>query len=114
MADQDFTEFYARVARIEKARSKGYGFEADGTIGRSHYNRPTRRKRRFLAPLFMLVLCFLTLKGVLHSQIGGDIYAQRIGQMRLADSGIERIAGFLMQADPATQWISTQVKAQLR
>ena len=114
MADQDFTEFYDRVARIEKARANGYGFEADGTLGRSHYHKPTRRKRRFLAPLFMLVLCFLTLKGVLHSQIGPEIYAQRIGQMRLADSGMERIAGFLMQADPATQWISAQVKAQLR
>ena len=113
MADQDFSEFYARVARVEKARAQGYGFEADGTLGRSHYHRPTRRKRRFLAPLLMLVLCFATLKGVLHSQIGSDIYAQRISQMRLADSVIERIAGFLMQPDAATVWISAQVQRYL-
>lgn len=114
MADQDFTEFYARVARVEKARAQGYGFEAEGTLGRSHYQHPTRRKRRFLAPLLMLLLCFFTLKGVLHSQIGGEIYAQRIAQMRVSDSGIERISGLLMQADTATRWISAQILTQLR
>lgn len=109
MADQDFTEFYDRVARVEKARAKGYGFEADGTLGRSHFARPARRKRRLIAPLIMLVVCFLGLKAALHHQIGRDVYALRVDSMRLSDSGMEQIAGFLMQADPATLWLSDRI-----
>ncbi len=113
MADQDFTEFYDRVARIEKARAKGYGFEADGTLGRSHYHRPVRRKRRLVAPFVMLLACFLCLKAALHYQIGNDIYGLRVESMRSSDSGMERVAGMLMQADPLTVWLSNQFQQQL-
>ena len=39
MADQNMVDFYGRVSRIKKARAKGYGFEAVGTLGRSYYTQ---------------------------------------------------------------------------
>ena len=44
MAGQDYSEFYARLVRLERARAKGYGFEADGTLGRSYYYKPPRKR----------------------------------------------------------------------
>ncbi|RID91692.1 hypothetical protein D2N39_10590 [Gemmobacter lutimaris] len=107
MAEQDLSEFYARVARVEKARVKGYGFEADGTLGRSYYYRPRQRRRRILGPLLMLGLCFFGLKGAMHHQIGRDSFQNRVVAMQAAQ-GFERFGGFLMQADPVTLWISEQ------
>ncbi|WP_151717751.1 hypothetical protein [Gemmobacter serpentinus] len=114
MADQDFNEFYARVARVEKARAKGYGFEADGTLGRSHYQRPARRRKRFLAPLLVTLGVFFCLKGTLMYQIGQHVYGERVTQMRAAESGMERVAGSIMQADPVTIWIAARIEQALR
>ncbi|WP_149141088.1 hypothetical protein [Gemmobacter caeruleus] len=113
MAEQDFNEFYARVARIEKARAMGYGFEAEGTLGRSHYHRPTRRRPRILAPLLFATLSFFCLKGALHHQIGHDTYVQRLELMQASESGMERVAAALMQADGLTMRISDQIESAL-
>ncbi|GHC25934.1 MULTISPECIES: hypothetical protein [Gemmobacter] len=112
MAEQDLGDFYARVARVEKARAKGYGFEADGTLGRSHYQRPRSRRRRVLGPLLIVGLCVLGLKGAMHHQIGDASFQDRVVAMQ-ASQGFERLGGFLMQADPVTLWISAQLDKYL-
>lgn len=112
MADQDLTEFYERVARIEKARAQGFGFEAEGTLGRSHYYRPTRRTPRIIGPLFVVIACFFAVKAAMHQEVGDALYRQRVDQMR-ASSGIERLGGIIMKADPVTLWLSRQLGALL-
>ncbi len=41
MADPNLVDFYSNVARFEKMRAKGYGFDAAGTLGRSYFNPTT-------------------------------------------------------------------------
>ena len=113
MADQDLTEFYERVARVEKARAKGYGFEAEGTLGRSHYHRPARKTPRIFGPLCVVVSCFFAVKAVMHQEVGDALYRQRVEQMQ-ASTGIERLGGIIMQADPVTLWLSRQLGALLQ
>lgn len=109
MTDPNLGEFYTRIARIEKARAKGYGFEADGTLGRSYYSRHGRRRIPVLGPLLMIGLCFAGMKGVMHYKIGDTLYDQRV-ELLLQGEGLERLGGYLMQADPVTLFISRQLQ----
>jgi hypothetical protein len=104
-ADPNLQDFQSRVQRIEKARAKGYGFEAAGTLGRSHYQRPARRTTSFIKPLLFAFLIVVGLKGVIHFKIGGDVYQARVDAM-MAGEGFDRLGGWLMTVDPATQAIS--------
>lgn len=104
MANADLNEFYGRLARIEKARALGYGFEAEGTLGRSYYRRP-RKKRSFLLPLLFCGLCVVGLKGTLHHQVGAATYEARVTKM-IEGEGFTRLGGYLMKADPVTLFIS--------
>jgi len=102
MTDPNMTDFYGRIARIEKARSKGYGFEAVGTLGRSHYFRPSRKRRSVVGPLMMIMVCSVGLKGLIHSRIGASIYDARVEQL-VSGQGFERLGGYLMTADPVSE-----------
>lgn len=72
MTDPNMTEFYGRVARIQKARAKGYGFEAPGALGRSYYVRPHTRRRSFILPILFTLVCCLLLKGVIYHSVGAN------------------------------------------
>ncbi|MGB8813136.1 MAG: hypothetical protein WCC57_08120 [Paracoccaceae bacterium] len=109
MTDQSLSEFYSRIARIEKARAKGYGFEAEGTLGRSYYYRPTKKRRPILAPLLMVAMCSVAMKGAVLSKIGDDLYEQRVDRL-LDGQGFERLGGYLMKADPVTVFVSDQFR----
>jgi hypothetical protein len=116
MTDPNLKDFYGRVARIQKARAKGYGFEAAGTLGRSYYTRPAAPRRTILAPILFLVLCTVLLKGVIYQSIGPDSYNARVATL-MAGDGIERAGGWLMQSEPLTIYVAekiTLVLAQLR
>lgn len=108
MTDPNMVDFYGRIARIQTARSKGYGFEAAGALGRSYYFRPTRKRRAIFAPLMMIVVCSLGLKGLIHSRIGADIYNARV-ELLISGKGFERLGGYLMMADPATIFVSERI-----
>ncbi|SEN12373.1 hypothetical protein SAMN04488103_103169 [Gemmobacter aquatilis] len=101
MAGQDLSEFYARLARIEDARAKGHGFEADGTLGRSYYTKPSRKRSRLIGPLLVILACGTGLKASMYYQIGSASYLDRVERMRESE-GFARLGGFLMQADPVT------------
>lgn len=108
MSNADLSDFYGRIARIEKARALGYGFEAEGTLGRSYYRKPRKRNRSIVAPVLFSLMCVIGMKGALHHQIGDAIYDARVERLMQGD-GFERLGGYLMQADPATLFVSQKL-----
>jgi hypothetical protein len=110
-ADPNLRDFQSRVQRIEQARAKGYGFEAAGTLGRSHYVRPARRGISILKPLLFAFLVVVGLKGTIHFKVGGDAYQTRVDAM-MAGEGFDRLGGWMMTVDPATRAISAFLTRQ--
>jgi len=108
MSDPNLVDFYTRIARIERARAKGYGFQASGTLGRYQPHRATRRRTPVLGIIVLVALCAFGLKGAIHATVGGNIYEQRVDRLR-ASEGFDRLGGWLMQADPVTLWVSAQI-----
>lgn len=108
MADPNLTDFYGRVARIQRARAKGYGFEAPGTLGRSYYYRPPAKRRSFLMPVLFLLVSALMLKAVIYHQVGPESYSQRVAAL-MAGDGIDRVGGWLMQVEPVTLYLSDKI-----
>ena len=108
MADPNLTDFYGRVARIQKARAKGQGFEAPGALGRSYYNSPTTRRRSVLMPILLLGLCGFGLKGMIHFAVGAQSYEVRVAALR-AGTGVEPVAGWVMQPEPVTLFVAEQI-----
>ena len=111
MADPNLQDFYARVARIESARARGLGFEAEGTLGRSHYLRHRRSgvRLRVLPPVLVAAVCVVGLKGLIHYHIGDGVYAQRVEALA-AGQGVDKLGAWLMAADPATLWLSDRLQ----
>jgi hypothetical protein len=105
-------DFYARIARVESAHARGFGFESQGSIGRSHYHRPERRRVSIIKPLLVTLLCVTTLKAAIHHEIGTETYAARVAELTAGES-IDRIGGYLMMADPATVWLAGKMEQYL-
>lgn len=108
MLDPQLQDFYVRVARIESARRKGFGFEAAGTVGRSYYARQTRRHVPILRPLLVIALCVIGLKSIIHYNIGDETYRERVAELQ-AGEGFDRLGGYVMAADPVTLWVSDRI-----
>ena len=108
MTDPNMTDFYGRVARIQKARSKGYAFEAAGALGRSFYGRSPIRKRSVLMPVLFLLICGFLLKGIIYHSVGAQSYGDRVATL-MAGKGVEPLGGWLMQAEPVTRLIATEI-----
>ena len=106
VSDPNLRDFYGRITRIEDARSHGYGFEAPGTFGLSH-SRQSKRSgvSRLVGPLFFAVVMALGLKGAIHYKVGAATYDKRVEALQSGQS-LDRLGGWLMQADPATLWVS--------
>lgn len=112
MLDPNLEDFYRRIARVEAARARGFGFEADGTIGRSYYSRPARRQMSLLRPLVVTLMCIVGLKAAIHYNIGPDIYAARVAELQ-AGSGFDRLGGVIMAPDPLTLWLADALRTHL-
>lgn len=104
-ADPNLNEFYGRVERIEKMRSKGYGFEARGTLGRSATFRRERSIGRMVRSLMLVVAIGFALKGAILFYVGVDTYDQRVGELATG-TGFDPLAATLMSADPVTRVIA--------
>ncbi len=112
MTDPNLSDFYGRVARIQKARAKGYGFEAPGTLGRSYYFQSKAKRRSIVGPILFLLVSAVVLKGAIYHNIGAESYANRVAALQASD-GIERIGGWMMQSEPATIFVSESITAIL-
>lgn len=108
MADPNLVDFYSNVARFEKARAKGYGFDAAGTLGRSHFQKSARKRHSFILPLVMVVLVGVGLKGAIYQSVGAASYNQRVDALMVGE-GFDRLGGWLMQADPATIFVARKI-----
>lgn len=114
MADSNMTDFYRRVSRIQKMRAKGYGFEAEGTLGRSFYYRPAARRRSVLGPIVFVLLCAFLMKGLMYHEVGAQTYNDRVALL-LAGEGVDHVGGLIMQAEPVTIFIAEKLdQLQLR
>ncbi len=111
-ADPNLNDFYKRVARIEYTHARGHGFIAAGTLGRAAFAPRKQRRTPILGPLIMIIVFGFALKGVIHHQLGTDVYNARVTAL-LDSQGIDRLGGQLMQADPLTLMISRQISASL-
>lgn len=109
MADPNLHDFYGRLTRIEKAHRGGYGFEADGTLGRSHYTRPARRGFPVVRTMVMVVCVAMALKGIIHYSVGAATYEQRVQSLELGE-GFDRLGAALMHADPVTLFLSSLIR----
>ena len=112
MSDPSIAEFNTRIARIQQARSKGYGFEAEGTLGRSFYTQGERRNRKsnlpVLRPIVVALILGTAMKALFLHHLGADNYEARVAGL-MAGEGIDRIGGWLMQADPVTEAAAYQL-----
>lgn len=108
MGDPNLSDFYGRVARIQEAREMGLGFEAPGTLGRSHYYQPRSRRRAVIGPVLIILACAFLLKGAIYSQIGAERYNERVSALQEGDQ-VERIGGWLMQEEGATVFVSQAI-----
>ncbi len=113
MGDPNLRDFYGRISRIQEARAQGYGFEAPGTIGLSQYTKAQRQRRSIFGPLFVAVVMALALKGTIHYKVGAATYDARVEAL-MAGQSFDKLGGWLMQADPATLWISGFIKEMVK
>ncbi|WP_103332876.1 hypothetical protein [Pseudotabrizicola formosa] len=115
MTDPGIAEFKTRIARIHKAHANGHGFEAEGTLGRSFYTRshPRYRRRRrlqvpVLRPLLIAVCVGTLMKAGLLYQLGSVAYGERVADL-MAGQAVDRLGGWVMQADPVTVAVARQI-----
>lgn len=114
MQDPNLKDFYERIGRLQKARAKGFAFEAPGTLGRSFYHRAPKRRGIGLAmPVVFLMASVFGLKGAIHSYIGAATYDSRVSSMEKGE-GFDRLGAVLMQADPVTLWVSSVMREHIK
>lgn len=101
MADPYIKEFRGRLRRVERIHRRGGGFEAAGTLGRSHYTARAPRRSSWLKPLLLVAAGALLLKALLYMQIGPVDYADRVARLSKG-SQVEKIGAYIMQADGVT------------
>lgn len=112
MADPNYRDFYGRVARIERGYRRGRGFEAPGTLGRSYYTRRQGYRLPVLGPVLVLVLGLVCLKAVIHHTVGAATYDSKVAALWQGDA-VDRVGAAIMQADPATKYLSRQIRLAL-
>jgi len=110
--DPNLNQFYSRVSRIEKAHAKGYGFEAAGTIGRKPPSRAGARLLKLAKPLVLGLALGVALKGTIHYYVGPQTYESRVSALA-AGTGFDPVGAWLMQADPITLYVSSQLQILL-
>jgi hypothetical protein len=55
----------------------------------------------------------LALKGTIHYKVGAATYDARVEAL-MAGQSFDKLGGWLMQADPATLWISGFIKEMVK
>lgn len=105
LADPNYKDFESRLTRITKARRKGYGFEAAGTLGRSSTYKHPRSFGRILRGTLIVLAMAWVMKGIFYFYVGGTAYEQRVAQLR-SGTELDPIAATLMAADPVTKLIA--------
>lgn len=108
---EPFDERLGRITKRHRKMAKGYKTKMgkDGLITA----RPTRRLRfpwKFM--LLIAVFCML-FKGAIFASLGPTAYDQRIERLARG-SNAEKAGAFLMQPEPVTLWLATQLHPLLQ
>lgn len=107
MADANMHNFAERLSRINKhhaqiARGHVTTVNKDGLI----VVKPRRQVHRFPWRGLMFTLALvMVFKGAIFMSLGQEAYDLRVENLR-AGTFVEQMGAFVMQADPATIWIS--------
>lgn len=109
---QDFARRINKLSRKHKAVSRAHSvtMAPDGLI----HVRPRRQFPK--PPLRMLVLAVAILfvfKSALLSHLGDAAYTERLDKLATGNVS-ERAGAWVMQIDPVTQFIATQIGSALR
>ena len=98
--------FNSRLRRLEKAHRKGYGFEAQGTLGRSStYKREIRLGKILRIALIALALAWV-MKGVILFNVGDTLYNQRVAGLAMGND-LDPVAATIMAPDLVTRLIAS-------
>lgn len=100
-------DFNDRVSRIRKAHVSGLGFEAEGTLGRSHYARRRGFRLPLMGPVLVLLAVVLLLKAAIHVHLGGQTYQDKV-DLLWQGSALDQLGAVVMQPDPLTIWLAAQ------
>lgn len=112
MADANYQEFDARMARIHRQHqrlSKGYVTKVtkDGLI----VARPRRRVARYIP--WRTILGFLVIgmsfKVMMFVNLGPDAYEARVASIT-AGTAFEEVGSYVLKADQATLWLAAKVE----
>ena len=110
MADQNRVDFQHRVARITKAHVSGLGFEAEGTLGRSHYARGRGWRVPLMGPVLVVMAFVVLLKALIRVKLGGDLYQARVDALWQGE-GLDWLGALVMQPDALSIWLSSHIAA---
>ncbi|GKY87263.1 hypothetical protein [Sinisalibacter aestuarii] len=111
MSEANFQDFQRRLREIDqrhKRLSVGYVrlVERDGLLVPVDA-KPMRRRFNPRGVAIILAM-FLVFKGFLLFYLGPGTYASRVGALE-EGTVFERMGAWIMQADPVTHWIATQI-----
>ena len=114
MFDPNVKDFYERVGRLKLAHAQGYGFEAVGVLGRSHYRKPqSKNHMKLLLPVVFFLAAALCVKGTIHYFVGGQTYDARVEMMQKGE-GFDKLGAALMAPDRVTLWISDAIRQSVK
>jgi hypothetical protein len=105
MTDPNREDFYGRIARLERAHSRGLGHEATGALGRSAFFRPARRRMPILRGSLFVLATVIGLKTTLYAGMPQSVYLSRLAALKQG-TAIERVGAVLMTPDPVTGWLA--------
>ena len=109
MSEVQMQQFDQRVRRIEgRHRKMSRGIELSVSKDGLVVARPTRDIARFpLRALLILLAGLMAFKGLVHAQIGAEVYNERVLSLSNG-TAIEQAGAWFMHADPITLWLSAQ------
>lgn len=114
MFDPNIKDFYERVGRLNKAHAQGFGFEAVGVLGRSHYYRPARKNRfKLVLPVIFILMAGFTLKGAIYYFVGAQTYEGRVADLQNGE-GFDKLGAALMSPDKVTLWVAETIRRGLQ
>ena len=112
MADANFQNFDARMARITRQHqrlAKGYVTKVtkDGLI----VHRPRRRVAPYIPwrSVLGLLVVGMAVKVLMFVNLGPETYDARVATL-MAGTQFEQVGAYLLQADQATLWLAAKVE----
>jgi len=110
MANANHANFSARLREIDQRHQRlasGYVRleERDGLL--VPVEAVKLRRGMPLRGVSLILGMFLVFKGFLLAYLGPVTYANRVGELT-GGTLVEKLGGWIMQADPVTHWIASQ------